>query len=158
MVTKEVLSQYSDLQEEIVEVRKKINRIENEIPKIQKRIDEIEAGGLVRDKVRGGSGGIQNFNIEGVPVKEYQKRKTDLLSKKLLLNNRKSTLELLEFSLLKKTNEVEEFIASLDDSRIRRIINLRFLENKTWLQIAHIIGGNTEDSVRMSFNRFIDQK
>ena len=71
-MTKEVLTQYCDLQEEIEEVRNKINHIENEIPKIQKRIDEIEAGELVRDKVRGGSGGIQNFNIEGVPVKEYQ--------------------------------------------------------------------------------------
>ena len=82
-MTKEVLTQYCDLQEEIEEVRNKINRIENEIPKIQKRKDEIEAGELVRDKVCGGAGGIQNFNIEGVPVKEYQKRKTDLLSKKL---------------------------------------------------------------------------
>ena len=154
-MTKEVLTQYCDLQEEIEEVRNKINRIENEIPKIQKRIDEIEAGELVRDKVRGGAGGIQNFNIEGVPVKEYQKRKTDLLSKKLLLNNRKSTLELLEFRLLQKTNEVEEFIASLDDSRMRRIINFRFLENKSWLQTAYALGGNaTADSVRMEFDRF----
>lgn len=40
---------------------------------------------------------------------------------------------------------------------MRRIINLRFLENKTWIQIAHIIGGNTESSVKMAFQRFIEK-
>ena len=157
-ISKEILMQYSDLQEEIKEVRKKINRLEDSIPKIEKRIAEIEAGEIVRDKVRGGEGGLQSFNIEGVPVAEYEKRKTDLLSKKLLLNNRKSTLEILEFDLLQKTNEVEGFIASIDDSRMRRIINLRFIENLSWNKVAdHIGGGNTEDSIRMAFNRFMEK-
>lgn len=158
MVTKEILIQYSDLQEEIKEVRKKIEWLEDRIPKIAKRIEQIESGEIVRDKVRGGEGGIQSFNIEGVPVAEYEKKKTDLLSKKLLLNNRKSTLEILEFDLLRKTNEVEEFIASIDDSRMRRIINLRFIENFSWNKVAdHIGGGNTEDSIRMAFNRFMEK-
>ena len=158
MVTKEILIQYSDLQEEIKEVRKKIEWLEDRIPKIAKRIEQIESGEIVRDKVRGGEGGMQSFNIEGVPVAEYEKKKTDLLSKKLLLNNRKSTLEILEFDLLRKTNEVEEFIASIDDSRMRRIINLRFIENLSWNKVAdHIGGGNTEDSIRMAFNRFMEK-
>lgn len=66
-------------------------------------------------------------------------------------------MQLLEDDLLEKTNEVEQFIANVDDSRMRRIINLRFLENKTWIQIAHIIGGNTESSVKMAFQRFIEK-
>ena len=159
MVSKEIIVQYSDLQEEIKEVRKKIEYLENRIPKIEKRLQEIEAGEKVRDKVRGGEGGLQSFNIEGVPIVEYEKKKTELLSKKLLLNNRKSTLEILEFDLLQKTNEVEEFIASVDDSRMRRIINLRFIENLSWNKVADRIGGgNTEDSVRMAFNRFMAEK
>ena len=35
MVTKEVLSQYSDLQEEVKEVRLKIERLEKDISKIE---------------------------------------------------------------------------------------------------------------------------
>lgn len=156
MISKEILIQYSDLQEEIKEIRKKIEKLEDRIPKIQQRINEIEKGETVKDKVYGGSGGIQGYNIEGVPLKEYSERKTDLLSKKLLLNSRKSTLELLEFDLLQKTNEVEEFIMSVDDSRMRRIINLRFIEGLSWNKVAdHIGGGNTEDSIRMAFNRFM---
>lgn len=156
MVSKEILIQYSDLQEEIKEVRKKIEYLQERIPKIEKRIEEIESGELVKDKVRGGEGGWQSFNIEGVPTKEYEQKKTELLTKKLLLNQRKSTLEILEFDLLQKTNDVEEFIASIEDSRMRRIINLRFIENYSWNKVADYIGGgNTEDSVRMAFNRFM---
>lgn len=159
MVSKKILIQYTDLQQEVKEVREKIQRLECEIPKIEKRINDIEKGATVKDKVRGGLGGLQSYNIEGVPIKEYEKRKTDLLSKKLLLNNRKSTLELLEFDLLEKTNEVEEFIASVSDSRMRRVINLRFIENLSWNKVADCIGGgNTEDGIKKAFYRFMEEK
>lgn len=158
MVTKEILVQYSDLVEEVKEVRKKIDFLESRIPKIQERINEIESGELVKDKVRGGIGGLQSFTIEGTPVKEYEERKTELMSKKLILNKRKTNLEELEFELLQKTNEVEEFIASIDDSRMRRIINLRFIENMTWNEVADSIGGgNTEGSIKMAFQRFMEK-
>lgn len=156
MVSKEILKQYSDLQEECKETRKKIHDLEDKIPKIQARIDEIEAGEIVKDKVKGGEGGIQCFNIEGVPNREYEKRKTELMTKKLLLNQRKNTLELLEFDILQKINDVELFIASVEDSRIRRIINLRFIEGLQWNEVAiKIGGGNTEDSVRKMYERFM---
>lgn len=158
MVSKEILIQYSDLQQECKEVREKIKRLETEIPKIEKRLQEIENGELVKDKVMGGEGGIQSFNIEGVPTAEYERKRTALFSKKLLLNNRKSTLELLEFDLLEKTNEVEEFIANVNDSRMRRIINLRFIENLSWNKVADKIGGgNTEGSIKMAFQRYMQE-
>lgn len=156
MVTKDVLDQYSDLLKEREEVRGKISYLEDKIPKIEKRIQQIESGELVKDKVRGGLGGIQSFTVEGVPTEEYQKKKTELLTKKLLLNQRKSTLEILEYELMEKTNEVEEFISSLDDSRMRRIINLKFIENLSWIQVANRMGGgNTESGVKSSFHRFM---
>lgn len=140
-MTKEILTQYSDLQEEIKEVRQKIIKLENEIEK-------IEHEGTVMDSVTGGFGGTQHFKIEGVPIPECNHKKT-------LLYSRKTTLQLLEDDLLEKTNQVEEFIAGLSDSRMRRIINFRFLENKSWLQTAYALGGKaTADSVRMEFERF----
>jgi DNA-directed RNA polymerase specialized sigma subunit len=143
VVTSEVLSQYSNIKKEIDELQQKIKRLENEI-------DKIEQGEMVIDTVSGGNGGTQHYKIEGVPLPEYSRKKT-------LLYSRKTTLQLLEDDLLEKTNAVEEFIASVDDSRMRRIINLRFLEGKTWQQIATIIGGNTEGSVKMAFQRFIEK-
>ncbi len=157
-IKKEVLIQYADLLEETKETRIKIEKLENTIKNIEARIKQIEKGSTVIDKVYGGFGGTQGFKIEGVPTKEYEKKKSDLMIKKLLLNQRKSTLEILEFDLLKKTNEVEEFIASIDDSRMRRIINLRLIEGLSWNKVADRIGGNnTEDSIRMAFNRFMEK-
>lgn len=144
MVTKEVLSQYSDLQKEVKEVRQKIERLENDIYR-------IEQNETVKDSVTGGNGGNQHFKIEGIPFPEYSRKKT-------LLYSRKATLQLLEEDILEKTNEVEQFIASVDDSFIRRIINLRFLDNKTWNEVAECMGGgNTEDSVRKCFVRFMEK-
>ena len=144
MVSKEILIQYSDLQEEVKEVRERIDKTEKQIVK-------IEEEGNVIDIVTGGSGNNQHFKIEGFPYPEYSRKKT-------LLYARKATLASLEMELLEILNQVEEFIASLDDSRMRRIISLRFIENLSWNQTAHRIGCNaTADSIRMEFNRFMEK-
>lgn len=143
MVSKEILIQYSDLQQECKEVREKIEKLEKQIAK-------IESEGSVVDKVRGGEGGLQSFKIEGFPYPEYSRKKT-------LLYARKATLSELEMELLETLNRVEEFIASISDSHIRRIVNLRVVDGLSWGEVARRIGGNTEDSVRMAFNRFIEQ-
>ena len=143
MISKEILIQYSDLQEEVKEVRERIERTERQIEKIKEE-------GNVIDTVSGGSGNTQHFKIEGFPYPEYSRKKT-------LLYARKATLASLEMELLETLNQVEEFIASVDDSRMRRIITLRFLENLSWNKVADRIGGgNTEDSVKKAFYRFME--
>lgn len=144
MISKEILIQYSDLQEEVKEVRERI-------VKTEKQIAKIEEEGSVIDTVTGGSGNNQHFKIEGFPYPEYNRKKT-------LLYARKATLASLEMELLETLNQVEEFIASVADSRMRRIVNFRFIENLSWNQTAHRIGGNaTADSIRMEFNRFMEK-
>lgn len=144
MVSKEILVQYGDLQEEAKEVRERISQTEKQIMKIEKE-------GNVIDTVSGGNGGIQHFKIEGFPYPEYSRKKS-------LLYARKATLANLELELLETLNQVEEFIASVDDSRMRRIITLRFIDNLSWNKVAnHIGGGNTEDSVKKSFYRFMEK-
>lgn len=145
MISKEILIQYSDLQEEVKEVRERIEKTEQQIAK-------IEEEGRVIDTVSGGSGGIQHFKIEGFPYPEYSR-------KKKLLYARKATLASFEMELLEMLNQVEEFLVSLDDSRMRRIVTLRFIDNLSWLKVAERIGGKTTaDSVRMEFNRFMEKK
>lgn len=143
MISKEILIQYSDLQEEVKEVRERIEKTEKQIAK-------IEDDGNVVDSVRGGDGGIQHFKIEGFPYPEYSRKKT-------LLYARKATLASLELELMETLNQVEEFIKSVDDSRMRRIITLRFVDNLSWNKVADRIGGNnTEDSVKKAFYRFME--
>ena len=143
MVSKEILIQYSDLQQECKEVREKIEKLE-------KQIEKIESDGAVVDKVRGGEGGLQSFKIEGFPYPEYSRKKT-------LLYARKATISELEMELLETLNQVEEFIASIKDSHIRRIVNLRVVYGLSWNKVADRIGGgNTEDSVKKAFYRFME--
>ena len=143
-ISKEVLIQYSDLQKECKEVREKIEKLEKQIAK-------IEEDGAVIDKVRGGDGGLQSFKIEGFPYPEYSRKKT-------LLYARKATLSELEMELLETLNEVEAFIASVKDSHMRRIISLRVVDGLSWNKVADYIGGgNTEGSVKMSFQRFMEK-
>lgn len=143
MISKEILIQYSDLQEEVKEVRERIDKTEKQIAK-------LEVEGNVVDSVSGGNGGTQHFKIEGFPYPEYNRKKT-------LLYARKATLASLEMELMETLNKVEEFIASVDDSRMRRIITLRFIDNLSWNKVADRIGGNnTEDSVKKAFYRFME--
>lgn len=145
MISKRILIQYSDLREEVKEVRKKIEETE-------KQIDKIEYEGSVVDTVCGGSGGIQHFKIEGFPYPEYGR-------KKILLCDRQEILKKREAKLFETLNQVEEFIGSVDDSRMRRIITLRVIDNLSWFKVAKRIGGNaTADSVRMEFNRFMEKR
>lgn len=144
MVTKEILTQYADLQKECKEVRGKIEKLE-------RQIEKIERDGNVIDKVRGGDGGLQSFKIEGFPYPEYSRKKT-------LLYARKATLSELEMELLETLNEVETFIASVKDSHTRRIINLRIIDGLSWSKVADRIGGgNTDDSIRKAFDRFMEK-
>ena len=128
------------------------NNEKNYEEKTEKQIERIEKEGAVCDKVMGGEGGLQSFKIEGFPYPEYSRKKT-------LLYSRKATLVSLETELLEMIDQVEKFIASVDDSRMRRIINLRFIENLSWNKVADRIGGgNTENSVKQAFHRFMETK
>lgn len=143
-VSKDVLKQYIDLKEELKEVTRKISKLEEQILR-------IEEEGTVKDKVFGGEGGNQPFNIEGIPTPEYNR-------KMAMLHARKATQCLLRSDIEEKTLEVEQFISQIDDSRVRRIIEMRFIGGFSWNEVANNIGGgNSEDGVRMTFERFMQK-
>ena len=108
----------------------------------------MEDQGAISEVITGGYGGTERFSVSGVPSKEYSRKKT-------LLYARKATLASLEWELSEMINEVEEFIASIDDSRMRRIIDLRYVQGLSWDQVGYRVGNLTKDSVRMAFERFI---
>lgn len=158
-ISKDILVQYPDLVKEVQETKDKITKLEHQIANIEKQLVAINEGGHVKDKVKGGLGGIQNFNIEGFPEREYQQKRKQLQDKKNMLNVRKRTLDKQETKLLQMVSDIEEFLNGIEDSFIRRIINLRVIEQLSWNKVADKMGGyNTEDSVRMTFERFLKKK
>ena len=145
MISKSVLKQYIDLQKEIDETKERINRTE-------KQLAAIEKNGTVIDSVTGGMGGIQRYKIEGFPYAEYGRLKERLY-------NRKATLQSLENEIMDKIDEIEKFIKSVDDSRMRRIISFRFIDGMTWEQVGiNMGGGNNAATVKTAFYRFMEEK
>lgn len=55
-------------------------------------------------------------------------------------------------------NQIMRFIAGVEDSMIRQIITYRHIDMMKWRDIAQKIGGgNTEDSVRKAYSRYMDK-
>ncbi len=149
--------QYDDTVEYLNSVKERKAKYESQIEKLTKRIKEIEDGEIVKDSVKGGAGGIQTYKIEGFPSRDYQERKTRLLLTRLKLEEVQCLIEEQEQILAEKVAEIEQFVAQIDDTRIKNIVTMR-MQGKSWNQIADVIGKNaTEDSVRMLFNRFVEK-
>jgi DNA-directed RNA polymerase specialized sigma24 family protein len=120
MITKEILKQYSDLQKEIKELERRIERVKNKKTQV------------VSDSVKGSSKYFpfeeRVFTITGIENdKEQQIEKLNTI-----LIKRKSKCEEIKL-------EIEEFINAIPDSRTRRVFSLRYINGLNWLQIARKI-------------------
>lgn len=158
-INKDVLKQYGDLLKEQEEVQEKIQKNEKQIAELEERIRQLFEEGTVKDRVYGGEGGIQGFNIEGFPSREYYTKLAVLAMTRNNLTDRRNQLDTLRMRIASSVISIEQFIMSIDDSYIRRIINLRFVHNLSWNQVADRMGGgNTEDTVRMAFTRYMEKR
>lgn len=150
MVSKEILIQYSDLQQEIKYLRKKIDSLQNEQAKMEKNKKHSTVKASMKDFP---------YTEHNVKTEGYVGLTT--ISERCLnsiINNEIKRLELRYEQLLEVTNNVMDFIESVEDSRIRMIITYRIIENYSWMQVADAMGGgNTEDSVRKAFDRFFEK-
>lgn len=139
---KKKLAQYIDLQKEVAEINNRIAKVESEIAKIKEE-------GEVTDIVKGGMGGIQHFTIQGVPTFLFE-RKEEMLFKLV------EKMEKAEKNKLKALAEIEDFVESIDDSHIRRIISFRYIDGLSWNDVAmHMGNGYTDDSVRKAMERYL---
>ena len=56
-------------------------------------------------------------------------------------------------------NRLCRYIAGVDDSLMRQILQYRYISGLNWTQVAmRIGGGNTPDSVRMAHDRFLKRQ
>ena len=139
---KHLLLQYIDLVQEKEEIQHRIRKIEE-------KIERINQEGNVKDAVKGGAGGLQTYHIEGFPVADEQESLYLLSKNKRLLRQRESEIE-------EKVIKVEEYLNTLDDSRMRRLITKRYIEGKKWHQVAYEMGPKyTEDSCKKQMERFL---
>lgn len=144
MVDRKFLEQYQDMVQEIPELEERINRLERQIAR-------MEEEGAVKDTVTGGNGGTQHFVIEGFPVPSYSKKRTTLLSVVMKYEKLKSDIE-------DRVAEIEDFITSINDSRMRRIVTMKYIDGLSWYETADKLGRNaTADSARKEFERYFQR-
>lgn len=58
---------------------------------------------------------------------------------------------------LKQQNRLLEFIGSVEDSRMRQILQYRHLDGLSWVQVAHRMSV-TPESVKMAYKRFLEKE
>lgn len=139
---KHILLQYIDLVQEKEEIQKRINNL-------NRRLERINQEGNVKDAVKGGNGGWQTFHVEGFPVADEDETK-------YLLNKNIRLLQQREHDIEEKILMVEEYLNTLDDSRMRRMITKKYIEGKKWYQVASEMGKMyTEDSCQKQMERFL---
>ena len=115
-----------------------LTREKRELEKMLLEIPDITA-------VRYDSIGVSNSGISS-PVQKIAEQREKI--RELI------SMKLAEISVAER--EILEYIFSINDSQIRRIMRLRHIELKSWLQVANAIGGNNAaDSVRKMHDRFL---
>lgn len=127
MNAKKLLTQYTDLQAEIKD--------------LEKRIDKLSNFKVEHDIVTGSNNEFpyqpRSFKIEGYNIQDV-----DRLNKvKSLLVERKDKCEDLKL-------EIEKFISTIPDSRTRRVFQYRYIDNLSWQAIAMRIGKYDESYPR----------
>ena len=74
------------------------------------------------------------------------------------LVSKKEELEELIRGYYSEEDRISAWIDQVNDIQINLILSLRFKEKLSWNKIADEIGGNnTEDSVRMMVNRYLEK-
>ncbi len=138
-----------ELLKQIPSIRKEIGDLERAVAKVKRQIDKLR-NDEVCDTVSGSRDDltIGPIKIRGHPQKEYGQKLAELQKKKALMESKR-------VELLKMENKAEEYIQSIQDSSLRRIIRFRYIDDLSWQQVAFRMGRYSADSCRKKAERFM---
>ena len=131
---KEILKQYSDLKHEVY--------------RLEKRINKLQQQNIEHDFVVGSNSEfpyqLVQISIEGIADN------TDRIHRlEGILRKRKEHAEELQL-------QVEEFIATIKDSRTRMIFEDRYVHCKSWVAISRKFGSCHESYSRKLHDRYLE--
>lgn len=151
---KKLLEQYSAALCRVKILRQQVSRLESKIEKITKE------DYFVSDVVTYGKKGkkpLGTAKVSGFPYREYN-------NTQVLLQKRRNNLYREEQELLDLITKVEEYISKIDDLEMRNILTLYYVDDLTWIQVAHRMNDvtkktkYTESSCRQKHDRFLEKK
>lgn len=122
-ISREILNQYDALIDESSDLSKRIEELSRKISRLTHDVVSDTVKGTREDGTYG------PIKIKGMPTVEIDETKEQLNKK---LRKYKET----EVKIGRLRQEIEEYIFTVDDSRIRTILRLRYVDGRTWLQIG----------------------
>ena len=128
---KEKLIQYCDIKEEIKDLKKRIEKIQKQ----SSCVSDVVQNGYKRHAV-----------ISGYDIKRQHK-----------LDTLEAILQEREDTLLDIQIEVETFIDTIPDSKIRKIFTYRYIDRMSWIQIQHKMKYNSDSKARVTHDRFLEE-
>ena len=149
-----ILTQYVNAVARVKYLRTAITKLEDKLCKL-----EGTDYGIASDVVtRGKKGGkpLGTVKITGFRQQEYDKTAKSLYERKIILKHQ-------EEKLLELMNRAEEFIGGIEDIELRNICSLYYIENMTWVQVAHRMNelygkeNYTDNSCRCKHERFLEK-
>lgn len=124
-----------DLQQ-IYYINKEIQMWQNELAKL--RAKQLVKSPIITDMPRGGiTVGIDDYASD---IADFEATIKGLLAKAQI-----------------RRKEIMDYINSIDDDFMRQIIYLRNVCLMQWNEIAGTVGGNTENSVKKAYSRFVNK-
>ena len=131
-MTKEQLGQYKCLCLEIKELENRLNNLKSQ---------------EVTDKVLASASDFP-YNQYELKIKGYEEDKyIEKIRARLIRRIRKCR---------KLRLEIEKFIEEIEDSRIRLIFELRYIQGKSWVYISNKLGSSNESYARKSHDRYLN--
>ncbi len=144
---KSILEQYADLIAEREDLQKRIKGTELRILEL---CDETVADSVTLGKH--GKKPLGRKVIRGNPSPEIKKKRT-------ALHRYKAQLKAAEIRIADMIVEAQQYIDEIEDSRIRRIMRYRYVDQLTWLQVAHRMGKHhTAESCRNAAERYLGKR
>ena len=123
--------------------------LECEIKHLEKRLKKLKDDNIETDFVTGSERElpyrVMTYKVQGIKSNHELIRRTEQILKKRKLK------------AMREKVEIEEWISNLFDTRMRLIFDMRYIENKTWLEISRKLGSNNPDYARVTHMRYLEK-
>lgn len=138
---------------QIPDIKREIRDLEKGIDVTRRRIDTLKRN-EVCDTVTGSRADltIGPIQVRGHPEREYGKRLRELQKKKELMEKKKTELSKME-------SDAEEYIQTISQSSLRRLLRYRYMDGLSWQQVATRMGHKySAESCRKRVERFMSDE
>lgn len=109
-----------------------------------------------RAELRSTAAGLHSLLLDGMPKAHGGvNRKAERTA--VMLTDLDAAIQSYDLDILQAECELQRFISTVPDSRLRLILRHRFIDGLKWADVARKLGRptDTEASVKISFQRFI---